>query len=79
MDWQLAEAKNRFSDVVTKALNEGPQRVRRRDQAVIILSEQAYQRLVGQRPDFKSYLLEGPSLEGLELSRDQTSARDISL
>ena len=26
MEWQLAEAKNRFSEVVNRALSEGPQR-----------------------------------------------------
>ena len=29
--WQLAEAKNKFSEVFTRALTEGPQRVRRRE------------------------------------------------
>jgi prevent-host-death family protein len=27
MDWSLAEAKNRFSELVNRALDEGPQRV----------------------------------------------------
>lgn len=37
MDWRLADAKNRFSELVTKALTDGPQRVRRREQAVMVL------------------------------------------
>ena len=38
MDWRLADAKNRFSELVTQALTLGPQRVRRFKDAVIILS-----------------------------------------
>ena len=43
--WQLAEAKNKFSEVFTRALTEGPQRVRRRSDTVVILSEAEYERL----------------------------------
>ncbi len=80
MTWKLADAKNRFSEVVRKALNEGPQRVSRRGDAVVVLSETEYQRLTGQRPGFRDYLLDtGPSLEGVDLARDRSSTRDVSL
>jgi len=79
MNWQLAEAKNRFSEVVTRALSEGPQRIQRRDQAVIVLSEVEYQQLIGHRPTLKSYLLEGPSFEGLDLARDESPGRAVTL
>lgn len=35
-DWTVAEAKNRFSELVTKALTEGPQRITRRGESVIV-------------------------------------------
>lgn len=76
-DWQLADAKNRFSEVVTQALTNGPQRVRRRNQAVIILSEDDYQRLTGERPSLKRAILDGPDLSGLDLRRDPSPMRDI--
>jgi hypothetical protein len=79
MNWQLAEAKNRLSEVVTLALTEGPQRVQRRNQAVIILSEIEYQHLAGVRPFFKDYLREGPSFEEMDLARDESAGRDILL
>ncbi len=79
MDWLLAEAKNRLSEVVTLALTSGPQRIRRRNQAVIIVSEMDYLRLTGARPSFKNYLMEGPSFEGLDLTRDESPSRDIEL
>lgn len=79
MEWLLADAKNRLSEVVTMALTTGPQKIRRRNQAVIILSEGEYQRLTGERPSFKNYLMEGPSLEDLDLSRDKSPNREIEL
>lgn len=77
MDWQLAEAKNKFSEVVNRALTEGPQRIRRRDQTVIVLSEDDYRKLKGERPSFLRYLTEGPSLENLELERDPSPPREL--
>ncbi len=79
MEWQLADAKNRFSDVVTKALTLGPQRVRRRGQSVVILSEHEYQRLTGARPNFIDFLLAFPDITDLDLTRDTSASRDIKL
>jgi antitoxin Phd len=79
-EWRLAEAKNRFSELVTRALAEGPQRVRRHDVAVIVMAERDYEKLVGKKPDFKRFLLgDGPSFEGLDLTRDETAPRDVKL
>ena len=79
MVWQLAEAKNRLSEVVNRALKEGPQRITRRDDAVVLMSEVQYQQVMGQRPGFAQYLCSGPSLEGLDLEREQTPMRDVDL
>ena len=79
MEWPLAEAKNRFSELVNRALREGPQRVRRRKDAVVVVSEEEYERLAGRRPDFKDYLTRGETFEGLDLTRDESPGRDIAL
>lgn len=79
MEWNLAEAKNRLSEVVTLALTKGPQKVRRRHQMVVILSEEEYLRLRGEHPSFKNYLMEGPSFEELDLTRDMSPSRDVDL
>lgn len=80
MDWRLAEAKNKFSELVNRALAEGPQRVLRRDDAVIVMALRDYERLIGKQPGFKHFLMgEGPDLEGVDLSRDRSPMRDISL
>jgi prevent-host-death family protein len=80
MDWQLAEAKNRFSEVVRLALSVGPQVVWRRDEAVVVLDKKKYDQLIGKRKTLVQFLLtESPSLEDLELGRDKSPMRDVEL
>jgi prevent-host-death family protein len=78
--WQLQEAKQRFSEVVRKAHDEGPQIVTRhgRDVAVILDMEE-YRQLKGGQPDFKEFLLSGPDLSQLDLTRDKSTVmREIN-
>jgi prevent-host-death family protein len=80
MEWQLAEAKNRFSEVVNRALAEGPQVVRRRDDTVVIVAWREYEKLTGKRLGFKEFLTaKGPSLEGVDLTRDRSPVRGVKL
>ncbi len=79
MNWKLAEAKNRFSELVTKAITDGPQRVSRREDVVIVLSEADYLRLHGEQPNFIEYLLNGPDLSDLDLRRDPSPMREVVL
>jgi antitoxin Phd len=77
--WNLADAKNRFSELVSKALHEGPQHVRRRKDAVVVLSEAEYERLSGRKPRFKDYLMRGEGLDEVDLARDKSPSRDVEL
>jgi prevent-host-death family protein len=62
MEWQLQEAKNKFSQVVQKARLEGPQVVTvRGERAVVILSARDYDALRAKRPSFIDALLSGPA------------------
>lgn len=80
MQWRLAEAKNRFSEVVKLALSQGPQQILRREESVVILSLQDYQRLLGNRPNFRQFLLDStPDLDDLDLKRDPSPTRDVDL
>jgi antitoxin Phd len=78
MDWRLADAKNRFSELFTQALTLGPQRVRRFKDAVIVLSERDYERITGRRPSLQDHLSQGESFDGLDLSRDSGSGQDVA-
>lgn len=77
MEWRLADAKNGFSELVARALAEGPQRVRRHDDAVVVVAERDYEKLTGKRPEFK--VGEGPNFDRLNLTRDDSPMRDVKL
>jgi prevent-host-death family protein len=78
--WKLADAKNRFSELVNRALAEGPQWVERRADAVVVLDRREYERLAGKIISFKEFLTApGPSLKGLDLSRDRSPMREVKL
>ena len=79
VDWKLADAKNKFSEVVNRALNEEPQRILRRDDAVVVVAEEQGERLAGGRPDFKDLLLNGPGVDGADLDRDKSPMRNVEL
>lgn len=77
MVWQLAEAKNNFSEVFTRAIEEGPQVVTRRNQEVVILSGAEYRRLKEEKPNFIEHLLSFPKGEEMDLGRDTRPLRAI--
>ena len=79
MDWKLADAKTKFSEVVRRALTEGPQRVLRRSDAVVVISEEEYERLAGSRIAFKDFLFDAPGMEDLDLTRAEEPMRDITV
>jgi antitoxin Phd len=79
MEWQIADAKNRLSELVNRALTDGPQRIRRRKEAVVVLAEEEYLHLTGTRQDFKAFLMHGENLEGVDLSRDKSPGRDFTV
>lgn len=79
--WQLQEAKAHLSEVIQKALNEGPQDISLRGRpAAVVLSHVEYERLTRPKPCFTTFLRESP-LHGmeLELERDSSLTREASL
>lgn len=79
--WQLQEAKNRFSEVVNKALAEGPQTVTRHgEEIVVILSKADYNRLRKTQSSLLEFFRQSP-LVGIELDlgRDNSLPRDVEL
>ena len=61
-EWQLQDAKNRFSELVRRARDEGPQTVTVHGRpAAVMLSADAYAALAHPRPSFADYLLSGPA------------------
>jgi prevent-host-death family protein len=57
-DWQLQDAKNRFSEVVKRARDEGPQTVTVHGQrAAVVVSAPEFDALTKPRPSFVDFLL----------------------
>jgi prevent-host-death family protein len=79
MTWNLAEAKNRLSEVVNLALTEGPQTITRRNDTVVVIAADTYAELTGQKPNFKEFLFQDVGLDALDLTRDQSPSRDAKL
>ena len=80
MSWRLADAKNRFSELVNRALTGDPQVVLRRRDAVVVVARCDYEKLTRKRMSFKQFLLgKGPSFRGLDLHRDKSPMRNVKL
>ena len=79
MIWKLSDAKNKFSEVFRRALHEGPQRIARREETVVLVSAEEFARLTGEKPSFIEFLLNAPDLSALDLKRDKTPMRDLEL
>ena len=82
MNWSLAEAKDRLSEVVRRAEAEGPQPISERGrEAAVVISAADFRRLKdpGAPRNFSDWLLNGPSLDGIDLERDQSPGREADL
>jgi antitoxin Phd len=79
MAWQLQEAKAKFSELVQKAIDEGPQTVTRHGHdAVVVISVEEFRLMQKRQIDFKEFLASAP-LEGVDLERDRDYGRDVDL
>lgn len=80
MRWQLQEAKQRFSELVRTAHDDGPQVVTRHGEDVaVVVAIDDYRRMTGRVPDFKEFLLTGPDLSDLHIERSTEVARIVEL
>jgi antitoxin Phd len=78
--WQVQDAKTRLSEVIERARAEGPQMITKHGkECAVVLSIEDYRVLVAHRPDFKSYLLEGPKVGDFTIERDRAVGRTVDL
>lgn len=77
---ELKQAQVSLAEIVKRAETEGPQTLEVEGQATAaVISLAQLRRLQERKPTFKELLLAMPSLEDVDLSRDETPARDIDL
>ena len=76
--WQLQDAKAKFSEVVKLASQEGPQKITIRGQpTAILISLEDFERIQAKKPSLVSFLRSSP-LAGVDLdvTRDKSPPRD---
>ena len=77
MEWQLQQAKARFSELIDRTLAEGPQTVTRHGKPVaVVIPAAEYRRLKTRGKSLKAYLASAP-LEGVELVRPRDTGRVV--
>lgn len=79
--WQLQTAKNKFSEVIEKALHEGPQVVTRRGlETVVVLSMEEYRYLTRPRGSLVDFFKNAPFKDvELDLERNRDTGREVDL
>lgn len=80
-NWQLQDAKNRFSELVRRAHQEGPQTVTKHGNvSVVVLSIDDYKALHNPNTTLVDFFRSSPaSGVDLDLGRDTSFSRDVTL
>jgi len=79
--WAVAEARARFSEMINRALADGPQTITRRGQkAVVVVSAEEWQRETKRRGNLAEFFGASP-LRGsdLRIKRSKDEPREIEL
>ena len=77
--WQVQEAKNHFSEVIDRALTEGPQTVTRHGKPVVrVVAVTEGEAQAPADDGFLEFLLSAPKVEGFaELIGERTSIKPL--
>lgn len=80
-NWQLQEAKARFSELVKQASKDGSQRITVHGKpTVVLLSVKEYSRLTKPKVSFVKFLRHSPLVNiKIDLERNKSLSRDIDL
>jgi prevent-host-death family protein len=80
-EWGVADAKARFSEVIDRALSEGPQTITRKGRkTVIVVSAEEWERRTTRRGNLAEFFAESPLRgSGLKVERAQDGPREVSL
>jgi len=73
--WQIQDAKNKLSEVIARALKEGPQLITRHgEKTVVVVAYTEYERLRKSQGKLSEFFKTSP-LVGIDLSRDKSLPR----
>ena len=83
MTWQVQTAKQRFSELVERAVSEGPQIVTKHGRETVVVVEIGEFRRLSERSSdgltFKEFLLSIPTTDDLVIERSKDLPREIDL
>ena len=73
--WQIQDAKNKLSEVISRALTQGPQLITKHgEKTVVVVSYAEYEKLRKSQGKLSEFFQNSPLL-GLDLSRDKSLPR----
>ncbi len=80
-EWQLQEAKNRLSQVVDRAVNDGPQTITLRGKpAAVVVSFNEYRKLTSPRTGLSQFFQQSPLHDvELDLYRSADLSREVEV
>ena len=80
MNWNISDAKNRLSEVLTRADGEA-QTIVRRDRDYVVIAGDEYRKLTGQQQSFTDFLIDnGPRFDDVKpMKRKSFAMRDARL
>ncbi len=79
--WPLQDAKNKLSEVVDRAVEEGPQTITRRGrETAVVVSIEDFSKLTRPKESLVSFLRNSPLARAdLDLKRDEDYGRKVEL
>jgi prevent-host-death family protein len=79
--WTVAEAKSKFSEIIERAISEGPQTITRRGRtAAIVVGAEEWQRKTKRAGNLAEFFAGSPLRgSGLKVRRSKSPPRKISL
>ncbi len=73
--WQIQDAKNRLSEVIARALKQGPQLITKHgEKTVVVMSYVEYEKLRKSQGKLSEFFRASP-LAGLDVKRDKSAPR----
>ncbi|KAF0107516.1 MAG: prevent-host-death family protein [Anaerolineaceae bacterium] len=74
--WQIQDAKNKLSEVIARALRQGPQLITRHgEKTVVVVAYTEFEKLRKSQGKLSEFFRASP-LAGVDLNRDKSLPRD---
>jgi antitoxin Phd len=74
--WQIQDAKNKLSEVIERALKQGPQLITRHGKkTVVVMAYSEYEKLRKSQGKLSEFFRSSP-LADIDLARDKSKTRD---